>query len=387
MAGKRFHTATDEEIARGEITDVYFERTLKVLREKGIRKRVRAEFIAKKLPEGDPWGVLAGIEECATLLDGLPVNFRAMPEGSFFHSLEPVMDVEGVYSDFAVYETALLGMICQASGVATRAARCRKAAGDRPVVSFGARRMHPAVAPMIERSAYIGGCDGVAVGKSAELIGGEPIGTMPHALILVVGNTVEATRIFHEVVDPGIKRISLIDTFQDEKFETLHVAEALGKALYAVRLDTPVSRRGDFLEILREVRWELDLRGYREVKLYVSGGIHEEDILHLNPVADGYGVGTFISNAPVVDFSMDIVEVEGKPLAKRGKWSGGKRVVSCPGCGIRRILPLPDVCSRCDCGEEMTDLLVPLLEKGRLVRSLPRPREIRQSVLDQLQNL
>src|SRR3712207_8229007 len=47
------------------------------------------------------------------------------------------------YGAFAEHETAILGFLCQASGVATGAARCRLAAGERPVVSFGARRMHP----------------------------------------------------------------------------------------------------------------------------------------------------------------------------------------------------------------------------------------------------
>ena len=99
------------------------------------------------------------------------VVVRALPEGTIFRPFEPVLEVEGHYSAFAVLETPLLGVLCQASGVATAAARCRKAAGERPLLSFGARRMHPAISPMIERSAFIGGCDGVAVVKSAELLG------------------------------------------------------------------------------------------------------------------------------------------------------------------------------------------------------------------------
>ncbi len=388
MAKKKFHTATDDEILQGKITDIYFERALEILKKKGIRKRVRAEFIAKKFPEGYEWAILSGIEECAALIADHPLNFRTLEEGTLFQTWEPVMEVEGEYTDFAVFETALLGMICQASGVATRAALCRKAAGsDRLLISFGARRMHPAIAPMIERSAYIGGCDGVAVRKSADLIESEPMGTMPHALILVMGDTLEATKAFHEVMDTRVKRVSLIDTFQDEKFETLAVAEAMGKDLYAVRLDTPSSRRGDFLQILREVRWELDLRGFKELKLFVSGGLDEQEILRLNPVVDAYGIGTFISNAPVIDYSMDIIEVEGKPLAKRGKWSGAKRVVRCPACHARKILPLIETGNLCSCGREYTDLLLPLLEAGKIVRPLRKPKEIRNSVLEQIKQI
>ena len=49
------------------------------------------------------------------------------------------------------------------------------------MISFGARRMHPGLAPMIERNAFVGGCDGVAVTKSAELIDADPMGTIPHS--------------------------------------------------------------------------------------------------------------------------------------------------------------------------------------------------------------
>ncbi len=387
MDRKKFHTATDEEIRQGRVTDVYFERTVAVLKKKGVRKPVRAEFIAKKFPEDQRWAVLAGIQECVSLLSGLPVTVRALDEGTVFYPLEPVLEVAGEYTAFALFETALLGMICQASGIATRAARCRRAAGERAVISFGARRMHPAVAPMIERSAYIGGCDGVAVGMSAELIGAEPVGTMPHALVLVMGGTVAATEAFHEVISRKVKRVSLIDTFDDEKFGALSVAEALGKDLFAVRLDTPTSRRGEMLEILREVRWELNLRGHGDVKLFVSGGLDDEAITHLNSVADAYGVGTFISNAPVIDLSMDIIEVDGTPLAKRGKWSGAKRLVQCPACSRRRILALSDPTDRCGCGEALNDLLQPLLEAGDVLRDRPAPRDIRQFVIHQLQLL
>jgi len=276
-----FHSADTKEIKAGKVTDVYFTRTLEILKAKGIDKWVKAEFVAKGLPDDWSWGVLAGIEECVELLGGLKVSVRSMKEGSIFKPYQPVMEIEGKYCDFGRYETSLLGFLCQASGVATKAARCKKAAGDRFMISFGGRRVHPAVAPVIERSSFIGGFDGVAILKSAEIIGEEAMGTMPHALIIIMGDTVEATRAFNKVLGRKAKTVSLIDTFQDEKFEALRVATSFGDKLYAVRLDTPGSRRGDFLNILEEVRWELDLRGHKHVKLFVSGGLDEEDIVKL----------------------------------------------------------------------------------------------------------
>ncbi len=360
-----FHVATPDEIKAGRVVDVYFERTAAILDAKGVDARVRAEFMAKSLPDDWDWAVFAGLAEVLHLLEGVDVNVRAMAEGTVFRPYEPVIEVEGSYRRFGVYETAALGLICQASGIATRAARCRKAAGpDRRLISFGARRMHPAIAPMIERAAYLGGCDGVAVVASAELIGIEPSGTMPHALILVMGDTVRAARAFDEVVAQKIPRIALIDTFDDEKFAAVAVAEALGPRLAAVRLDTPSSRRGDFYEILREVRWELDLRGYEDVGLFVSGGIDEDAIRELNPLVEGYGVGTWI------------------------KWSGAKQVLRCTGCRQDEIVPLhsaddwPDRCP--DCGAGVEPLLQPVMEGGHVIGPTPAPPEIRARTLDQL---
>jgi nicotinate phosphoribosyltransferase len=314
-----------------------------------------------------------------------------MKEGTVFRAFEPVMEIEGMYTDFGLYETSLLGLLCQASGVATKAARCKKAAGDRRVISFGARRIHPVVAPMVERNAFIGGCDGVSVVKNAELIGEEPSGTMPHALILIMGDTVEATKAFDEVIHPKVKRVSLIDTFNDEKIEAIRVAEALGKKLFGVRLDTPSSRRGDFIKIIEEIRWELNLRGFGHVQIYVSGGLDENRILTLNPVVDAYGVGTSITNARVIDFAMDIIEIDGKPLAKRGKMSGSKNVLRCMKCFQDKIVPLKNEqgrstrgTDRCSCGGPLKELITPSIQNRRILWDLPKPQVIRKYVLEQL---
>ena len=382
-----FHTADPKDVIDGKITDVYFERTLKILKAKKINPVVKAEFIAKSLPENWPWAIFAGLEEAIYLMKHLPIKVRAMKEGTVFYPYEPVVEIEGRYQDFCVYETAILGLICQASGVATKAARFKKLAGDRVVISFGARRMHPILAPMIERNAYIGGCDGVSVVKSGEIIGEDPMGTMPHALIICMGSTVDAIKAYDEVLEPKLKRVALIDTFLDEKFECLNVAEALGEKLFAVRFDTPSSRRGNFYRILEECRWELDMRGYKHIKFYVSGGIKEEDVPELNPVVDGYGIGTSISNAPVVDYAMDIMEVEGKPQAKRGKWSGSKRVLRCPGCGKRKIVPNDKDKHVCLCGKRFEDILIPVLDKGKQIIKLEPPSKLRKMVLENIKAL
>jgi nicotinate phosphoribosyltransferase len=385
MINRRFFIASEDEIKKGLVTDVYFQRIVEVLRKKGVDRQVVGEVRANNFPEEWPWAIFAGLEEVLNLFQGLNVNVEAMAEGTLFYPGEVVVSIEGRYLDFAVFETALLGLLCQATGIATKAARCKKAAQGRGVFSFGARRMHPAIAPMIERNAFIGGCDGVAAVESAQLIGEKPIGTMSHSFIICFEDEAEAFKAFDEVLPSEISRIALIDTFNDEKFGAIKAAQALEKKLFAVRLDTPKSRRGDFLKILEEVRWELDLRGFNEVKIFLSGGIDEHKISQFNKFADAYGVGTAISNAPVVDFSFDLVEVDGKPLAKRGKRSGAKQVWRCQVCQKGLVTSKKTAGLKCGCGGEVKPLLKQFLKDGGVTEELPSPQEIRAYTLSQIE--
>jgi len=380
-----FYIAHEDEIKSGETTDIYFIRTKKVLEEKNIHKKVFADISTTSLPKNWKWGVLAGVEEVAKLLEGHPVNVYSMPEGTIFHPYEPVMQIEGYYKEFGIFETALLGMLSQASGIATAALRTKIAAKFKPVYSFGIRHMHPAIAPMIDRSAFIGGCDGVSGVLGAKMIGEKPVGTMPHALILTVGDQVKAWKYFDEIMPPEVPRTALVDTLYDEKFEAVMAAEALGERLNAVRLDTPSSRRGNFKRIVEEVRWELDLRGYEHVKIFLSGGLDEESLKELADVADAFGVGGSIASAKPVDFSLDIVEVEGKPLTKRGKLSGRKQIYRCENGHYHKV-PAPKKLEKCPiCGSKVEPLLKPLIENGEIVAELPKAREIRKYVLEQAQ--
>jgi nicotinate phosphoribosyltransferase len=391
-----FHYASDEEIKRGETTDIYFVRTKQVIEAKGLEKtQVIADVTPGKLPRDWRWGILCGIEEVARLFEGIKVDIYAMPEGSvFYHEdcrgvREPVMRLEGPYGEFCLYETPLLGLICQASGVATRAARMRKTVGEKTLISFGIRRMHPALSPMIDRASYIGGFNGVSSLSGAKLLGIEPSGTMPHALIIVFGDQVKAWKAFDEVVSPKVPRVALVDTYSDEKMEAIMAAETLKKRLSAVRLDTPASRKGDFAELIREVRWELDIRGFSHVKIFVSGGLNEENMKALSDAgADGFGVGTALSNAPTVDFALDIVEMDGKLCAKRGKMGGRKQVWRCRKCLADLVLPFDKPKPKCSlCNGETEPMLKSLVKNGKIVAKLPKPNQIRKYVLGQLERL
>jgi nicotinate phosphoribosyltransferase len=390
----RFHLSSDEEIKNGKTTDVYFMRTKEILSLKGVGEvNVVMEASAGALPNSWPWAVLCGIDEIAYLFEGLPVNIYSFNEGTIFRQSDmngirvPVLSIEGDYKNFCHLETPLLGLICHSSGIATKAARVRKAASEKMVISFGIRRAHPGLSRMIDRAAYIGGLDGVSSLSGADTIGKEPIGTMPHSLIISFDSQIKAWKAFDETMPQDIPRIALVDTYNDEKTEAILAAESFKGKLHGVRLDTPTSRRGDFSELIREVRWELNVKGYEKVKIYVSGGLNENNIKELsNAGADGFGVGTAISNAPTVDFALDIVEKNGKPNAKRGKFSGRKQVWRCHKCMSDKVSLANNQVSNCYvCGEATDPMLKPLIRNGKIVRELPKPEQIRQYVLKQLE--
>jgi nicotinate phosphoribosyltransferase len=314
----RFHSASHAEIAAGYTTDIYFVRTLEILRALGLAEvPVVAEIF------GSRDGVCVGVEEVRYLLRDAGVKIASLREGESFTSREVIMRIEGPYGRFGMYETVLLGMLAHASGWATAAREVVAAAGKKPVYVFGARHLHPAVAPVMERAAVVAGMRGAACILGAKLAGQEPVGTMPHAFILIVGDTVRAALAYHEQMGPEVPRLVLVDTFTDEAVEALRVAEALGSDLSAIRLDTPKERGSVTPDLVHEVRVRLDLAGHRHVQIFVSGGVTPDRIPPLIEAgADAFGVGSYVSRAWPIDMTMDLREVNGRPLAKRGRTPG-----------------------------------------------------------------
>ncbi|CAC12271.1 conserved hypothetical protein [Thermoplasma acidophilum] len=383
-----FNTASDEDIKKGLASDVYFERTISAIGDKCNDLRVAME--ATVSGPLDTWINFTGLDEVLKLLEGLDVDLYAIPEGTILFPRDanglpvPFIRVEGRYCDFGMYETAILGFICQASGISTKASKVRLAAGDSPFFSFGIRRMHPAISPMIDRSAYIGGADGVSGILGAKLIDQDPVGTMPHALSIMLGDE-EAWKLTLENTKNGQKSVLLIDTYMDEKFAAIKIAEMFDKVDY-IRLDTPSSRRGNFEALIREVRWELALRGRSDIKIMVSGGLDENTVKKLREAgAEAFGVGTSISSAKPFDFAMDIVEVNGKPETKRGKMSGRKNVLRCTSCHRIEVVPANVQEKTCICGGSMQNLLVKYLSHGKRTSEYPRPKEIRSRSMKELE--
>ncbi|MDA4125450.1 MAG: nicotinate phosphoribosyltransferase [Thaumarchaeota archaeon] len=390
LEDRLFWLATEKEIRDAETTDAYFLHTKKVLQKNKIDSRVVMEVYARDVPYADNWGIFSGVYEAAKLLEGLPVNVWAFDEGGAFVAdgtkaiYEPLMVIEGRYVDFVEYENPLLGLLSSSTSVSTKAARFRIAAGSKLLLSFGTRRVHPAIAPMVERACYLAGFDGVSNVLGAKLLKVVPSGTMPHALVQILGSQEKAWRLFDETMSKSIPRVALVDTFWDEKSESIKAMEVLGPKLWGVRLDTPASRRGDFRKIAEEVRWELDIRGGKEVKIIASGKLDEQAMASLNDIVDGYGVGTAVAYPPVVDLSAKIVEVGNGTRkefrGKRGGLGGRKAVFRSP--GFRDFVALEGSVKGRSPG-----LLKPLLKDGKMVRKFDSMDEIRSRVKGELEEL
>ncbi|MCS7136346.1 MAG: nicotinate phosphoribosyltransferase [Nitrososphaerota archaeon] len=384
----KLYVALESEIKEGKVTDVYFERATEVARKSNLDKvSVAMEAHTYSLPTGYEWAVLGGIEEVAHILDGKPVDVYTMEEGTIFRMMEPIVRLEGNYISFGQMESAILGILRHSTSIMTKAAKCRMAAGDKTLLFFGIRCVHPAIAPMVDRSAFIGGCDAVSDVLGAKMINEKPVGTMPHAMIITFGDQVKAWKAFNDLMPPEVPRIALCDTWFDERVEAVLAAESLGDRLFGVRLDTPGSRRGNMRKIVMETRWALKLLGRENVKIFVSGGIDEADIKELSDIVDGFGVGTSIAFPPSVDIALDIVEVNGQPRSKKGKLPGRKQVYRCD-MFHDTIVPWTKELSACPkCNRPVKPLLKPLIKQGKIVAELPSAKEIREKVMLQLKTI
>ncbi len=314
------------EILSGDSADVYFARAEHILQREGLDPVVVMEVFARKD------AVLCGIDEAKTLLgtvlaeaDPTETVVESLNDGDEIGPKEVVLRITGRYRAFGLYETAILGMLAQSTGWATAAREVAQAAAPDPVISFGARHVHPDIVDVLDYAAIVGGCVGASTPSGARLAGLAPTGTMPHSLVLIIGDTVDAALAFDRDMDPDVPRIVLVDTFRDEAEEALRVADALGDRLYGIRLDTPAERGRVTADLVKEVRARLDQAGHGHVRIVVSGGLNPDRIRYFKDAdarVDSFAVGSFISGASPIDFTGDLKEIDGRPIAKRGRIPG-----------------------------------------------------------------
>lgn len=316
------------ELLSGENADVYFLRTERVLVGEKRNPLVTMEVFCRR--DG---ATLCGIDEAKALLaialEGDQAAGRAsvwaLKDGDTIAAKEIVLRIQAPYQSIARLETAYLGMLAHGTGWATAARTIVDAASPTPIIAFGARHVHPNVADRLDYAAIIGGASGASTTAGSVRAGLAPIGTMPHALVLIYGDTVEAAQAFDRQIEPGVPRIVLVDTFRDESEETARVAAALGDRLAGVRLDRASELGGVTPALVAEVRAALDAAGAATAQIVISGGLSLERIAQFKAAGsqvDAYAVGSAISGTRPIDFTADIHEIDREPIGKRGRSTG-----------------------------------------------------------------
>lgn len=287
------------------------------------------------------------------------LKVRALYDGEIASPREPVMHIEGAYSDFAHLETLYLGVLADATRVASNTRDVVDAANGKPILMFGARHQSHEMQASSGYAAYVSGASGVSTNEGGEWWGSPGVGTVPHALIAAYGgSTVLASMKFDEHINRGSESVGdltaagnatghinltpLVDFDNDVVGTSLDVAKALGKRLWGVRVDTSetlvdqsvlaevVAAKGELgagatgvtPRLVNILRQKLDEAGHTHVRIVVSGGFDAAKIKRFEaekvPV-DIYGVGSSLVHGSVYDFTADIVRLEGKNVAKVGR--------------------------------------------------------------------
>jgi len=255
----------------------------------------------------------------------------AMPEGSVFFADEPVLRVTAPLPEAQFVESRIINLLNFQSMIASKAARCRLAAGHGRLADFGLRRAHGAEAGLLAaRACYLAGFDATATVEAGRAFGIPITGTMAHSFIQAHDDEATAFRDFARIHPRGVTL--LIDTY-----DTARGARAVvelcrtGVAVEAVRLDS-----GDLGALAREVRAILDSGGCPSVQIVASGNLDElqiEQFVAAGVPIDAFGVGTRLDvsvDAPYLDCVYKLQEYAGRPRRKRsaGKvtWPGRKQV-------------------------------------------------------------
>lgn len=289
------------------------------------------EAFFRQSPFGSTYTVAAGLEQALQYLSGLSfkedeiaylsrqpgfhrdflnalAEFRfqgdvyAIPEGRVVYPREPLIRVEGTIWECQLVETALLAIIGHQTLIATKAARVCEAAGDDPVMEFGARRCQGMEAAFLgARAAFIGGCGATSNVLAGQRFGIPVAGTMAHSFIMSFASELEAFRAYAQAF-PN-KAVFLVDTY-----ETLNSGvpnaikvwqewrdkgmELQGKG---IRLDS-----GDLAYLSKRARKMMDEAGFPEAVIVGSNDLDEyliRDIKGQGAPIGLWGVGTRLMTA------------------------------------------------------------------------------------------
>ncbi|MFQ6342809.1 nicotinate phosphoribosyltransferase [Campylobacter sp. VTCC 70190] len=284
----------------------------------GLRDRIcYFDVFFRKVPDGGAFAIFAGLEDILDFVSHLSFSeddieflrkqelfdedflaflsefkfegeIYAMCEGELVFANEPLMIIKARAIEAQLLETFLLCTINHQSLIATKANRIVRAAGNKPVLEFGARRAHGSQAALKgSKAAILGGCLSTSNTLACKLYGLRPSGTMAHSWVQMFESEYEAFKAYVRLYPKN--PILLIDTY--ECFmgleNAIKVFKEEGVKEGGVRLDS-----GDLATLSVALRQRLDKAGLSHFKIVVSNGLDEYGIEALKDAPiDAFGVG------------------------------------------------------------------------------------------------
>jgi len=378
------------------VTDLYELTMAESYLRRGMSEPATFSLFVRRLPPGRDFLVAAGLDDCLTFLEGFhfaaedldwlrahgfdadrfaSLRFTgdvwAVPEGRVVLAGEPLLEVTAPIAEAQVVETALLNHVTYQTALATKAVRYRQAAGPILLADFALRRAHGVEAGMaVSRAAAVAGFAATSNVAAAQRYGLPVTGTMAHSYVQAFPTELEAFRAF--ATDHPDRVTFLIDTYDVDRGLQNAIAVIRERGLQqtaSVRIDS-----GDLVARARHARRHLDGAGLGAVRIFVSGGIDEDDLVrfvHEQAPIDAAGVGTDLGiaeGAPTLESAYKLTEYAGRPVCKL---SEEKR--SLPGAKQvwRRAGHADTLGLRSEAGPDGAEpLLRPVMVRGR--RSAPQ---------------
>lgn len=350
-------------------------------------------------------------------------DIYAMPEGTIMYPNEPVMTVVAPLIDAQLIETTILLEINHQSLIATKTNRIVQAAGGKAVSDFGARRAHNVDAAVYgARAAYIGGVASTATVLAGKMFDIPISGTMAHSWVMTFDNEYDAFKAYAQSYpDATLLLVDTYDVLKSGVPNAIRIAkevlEPMGKRLKGIRLDS-----GDLAYLSKEARKMLDEAGLNDCIIVASNSLDEYTITSLNrqeAKLDSYGVGerlitsfsapvfgavykmvavnkdgTFIPKIkisetlekitnPGIKEIYRVYDKDGKAVADYLTLKGEEIDASHP---VRYVDPMKYWKNRSFVDCTFKPLQKQIFKDGKLVYQLPRLKDIKTYVRNQLEN-
>ena len=226
-------------------------------------------------------------------------DIYAIPEGTPVFPNEPVVTVVANIIEAQLIETSLLTSFNHGTLVATAAKRITHAAGNIPVMEFGARRARGDDSAIeASKYAFVGGCAGTSNTQSAKENDIPVMGTMAHSLVSAADSEYEAF-LNYAKSNPNncVFLVDTYDTLRSGVPNAIRVAKEYlvpnGYKFKGIRIDS-----GDLAYLSKKARAMLDAEGFTDTGICLSNGLNEntiKSILDQGACIDSIGAGDNIA--------------------------------------------------------------------------------------------